>query len=385
MVSGETVAVSPQHLKSELENRGLRAQNINIKRKFIPAWNNGKFKPEEFMMFVQEMVSLLRAGLPLTEVLLLSSDRPSSPELGQIISRVLQDVRDGALLSEAFGNQGEVFDPLFLAALKIGEKSGELPSVLIRYQEFLRRKVALRKKISQAMAYPLFLLIALAVILGVLFAFVMPRFVSMYANFDAQLPAPTQVLLSIVNHFPYFAAFIVGLLTSCWLLWRRFVATTDGLAKIHRLKLYMPVWGKVEQTSMTAYFARALATLLSGGTPLLEALRVVRDSFPNLAYAQRIASTADLVLQGESLTIAARSAHLLPETALKMIQVGEKSGSLDNMLFEIAQYYEEMLENKLGRFMSLIEPALIAVMGLLIGGIIIVMYLPIFNLAEVIR
>ncbi|HEY6095572.1 MAG TPA: type II secretion system F family protein [Gallionellaceae bacterium] len=385
IIAGKTVSASPEQLAVELAGRGLRAQRIVLKRDLIRFWQSNRVKPEEFILFVQEMISLLRAGLPLPEVLALASDRPASPVLGQVIVQVLQNVREGMLLSQACEKHADVFDALFLAALRIGEKSGELPAVLTRYQEFLRRKVTLRKKISQALAYPLFLLAALVVILGVLFAFVMPRFVSMYANFDAKLPLPTQWLLAAVEHFPLLAMLLAATAAAGWYGWRAYLATPDGRISIDRWKLRAPLLGRAEQTATSAYFARSLATLLSGGTPLLEALQVVQGSFPNLAYAQRIKAAAERVLQGESFANAARAAELLPETALKMIQVGEKSGALDDMLFEIARFYEEVLENNLARIMSLIEPMLVALMGILIGGIIIVMYLPIFSLAEVIR
>lgn len=385
LVAGESTAASPEILKTELENQGLRAQRIYVKRSITRFWRKSAVRPEDFLLFVQELMSLMRAGLPLPEVLALAADRPANPELGQVIGSVLKDVQEGMLFSQACANHPDIFDSLFIAALRTGEKTGELPAVLARYRDYLRRRVALRKKISQALAYPVFLLIALVTILGVLFGFVMPRFVSMYANFDAKLPAPTQWLLSAVEHFPIIAAIctVIGVLV--WMAWRSFISAPAGRLKIDRWKLHAPLTGATERTSMFAHFARALATLLAGGTPLLEALRIVQESIPNRACALQIAEVADKITQGESLAKAVRMAGLLPETAIKMIQVGEASGGLDSMLAEVAQFYEDALENSLARLMALIEPALVLLMGLMIGGIIIVMYLPIFNLAEVIR
>ena len=385
LVVGESAAASPENLKSELENLGLRAQKIRIKRNWTKMWRRSAVRPEEFLLFVQELLSLMRAGLPLPEVLALAADRPGEPALGQVLSRVLKDVRAGMLLSQACAVHPDIFDGLFLAALRTGEKTGELPAVLARYLEFLRRQVALRKKISQALAYPLFLLVALSVILGVMFAFVMPRFVSMYANFDAKLPAPTQWLLAAVAHFPVIAL-AGGALGALGLYgWRSFSANPAGRLTIDQWKLRAPLIGDAARTAAIAHLARSLATLLAGGTPLLEALRTVQASFPNRAFALRLADVADRVTQGESLAKAVRATGLMPETAIKMLQVGEASGGLDRMLTEMAQYYEEALENRLARIMALVEPALVLLMGLMIGGIIIVMYLPIFNLAEVIR
>ncbi len=385
LITGESAAASTQDLQAELEQRGLLVQRIRRQSDGGQFWRRGVVRPQELLLLVQELVSLARAGLPLTEVLALAADRPGEPALARVLGRVLADVRAGQLLSQACAAHPDVFDSTFLTVLRTGEKTGELPAVLARYQDLLRRHVALRKKVGQAMAYPLFLLLALGVILGVMFAFVMPRFVAMYANFDAQLPLPTRWLLAAVEHSPYVAA--VALLAGGLGLWgwRALLATPAGRLRIDAWKLRLPLFAGAARTAALAQLARSLATLLAGGTPLVEALRTVHESFPNRALAQRLAKVTDLVTQGQALAPAMRAAGVLPETALKMLQVGEASGSLDRMLAEMAQYYEEALDGRLARLMALIEPALILLMGLMIGGIIIVMYLPIFNLAEVIR
>ncbi|HET9462568.1 MAG TPA: type II secretion system F family protein, partial [Thiobacillus sp.] len=228
LVVGEGAAASPEGLKAELENLGLRAQRIRVKRSLALLWRKSAVRPEDFLQFVQELMALMRAGLPLPDVLALAADRPANPQLGQILGRVLKDVREGMLFSQACASHPDIFDTLFLAALRTGEKTGELPAVLARYQDFLRRRVALRKKISQALAYPAFLLVTLLTILGILFAFVMPRFVSMYANFDAQLPAPTQWLLAAVEHFPLIAAVGIALGALAWSSWRTYAAAPGG-------------------------------------------------------------------------------------------------------------------------------------------------------------
>lgn len=385
VIHGEGVAASAELLQSELKILGLHVQHIRVSLNWRQMFRQRMVRPQEFLLLVQELVSLTRAGLPLPEVLALAADRPGEPALARVLNRVLGDVRTGLLLSQACALHAEVFDPLFLAALRTGEKTGELPAVLARYQEFLRREVALRKKMSQALAYPVFLLVALLVILGVMFAFVMPRFVSMYANFDAKLPLPTQWLMAAVEHFPLIALAAVLLVVPALLGWRALAARPAGRLRIDQWKLRVPLLGAAIQTAAVAHLARSLATLLAGGTPLVEALRTVHESFPNRAYAVQLAEVTALVTQGESLARAMRTGKVMPETALKMLQVGEASGALERMLAEMAQYYEEALEGRLARLMALIEPALVLLMGLMIGGIIIVMYLPIFNLAEVIR
>ncbi len=385
VIRGRGVAASVELLQSELSARGLHVQSIRLSHDWHRLLRQRWVGPQQLLLLVQELVSLTRAGLPLPEVLALAADRPGEPALAQVLARVLDDVRAGMLLSEACARHPEVFEPLFLSALRTGEKTGELPAVLARYQEFLRRQVALRKKMSQALAYPMFLLLALGVILGVMFAFVMPRFVAMYANFDARLPAPTQWLLAAVGNFPLIAGAALVLGVGAVLAGRTLASRPGGRLRLDQWKLRLPLLGTTLQTAALAHLARSLATLLAGGTPLVEALRTVHTSFPNRAYAARLAEVTTRVTQGESLTRSMRQEGVMPETALKMLQVGEASGALDRVLADMAQYYEEALESRLARLMALIEPALVLLMGLMIGGIIIVMYLPIFNLAEVIR
>ncbi len=385
LVAGECAAASVDALRAELESQGLRAQRIRIKRTLTALWGRSKVRAEDIAQLVQEFVSLMRAGLPLPEAVAIAADRPGQPMLAQVLERVLKDIQEGALFSQACAAHPEVFDPLFLAAARTGEKTGEMPVVMGRHLEFMRRKVAMSKKISQAMAYPLFLLVVLGVILSVMFAFVMPRFVSMYANFDAKLPAPTQWLLAAVAHFPLIALAVSLLGASAFLGWRSFISRPEGRLKLDDWKLRAPLAGNAARTAAVAQLARALSTLLSGGTALVEALRITQESFPNRAFALKVAEATERVTQGESLAHAARATGLMPDTAIKMLQVGEATGGLDRMLGEIAQYYEEALESRLARIMALIEPSLVMIMGVMIGGIIIVMYLPIFNLAEVIR
>ncbi len=384
-VAGERAAVSVQALELELQEQGLYAQRIRPKPGFPGLVRRHAVRPGEFLLFVQELTALMRAGLPLPEVLELAADRPSSPALGQVLTLVLRDIRAGLSFSSACAAHADTFDALFLAAVRTGETTGELPAVLARYQEFLRRRVMLRKKVSQALAYPVFLLLILLAILGLLFAFVMPRFAAMYANFNASLPAPTQWLLAVVQYFPWIAMTALILTGGLWTAWRLYVTRPAGRLAVDAWTLRVPLLGASLRTQVIVNFARNLSTLLAGGTPLLEGLRIVQASFPNRAAAARVRQVAQGVEQGESLAFAVQAAGLLPETAVKMIRVGEAGGGLDGMLSEVAHYYEEILDTQLARLMALVEPVLVLFMGLLIGGIIIVMYLPIFNLAEVIR
>lgn len=384
-VSGEEVAGSASELRAQLQNQGLLVQEIRRKRAHLAVFSRSPIRPEHFLLFNQEFVALQRAGLTVPDALVLAANRPDNPAFGRILQRILEDVRGGTLFSDACARHADVFEALYVSAVRTGEKTGDLVKVLTRYQDYLRHRVALRKKVAQALAYPAFLLIALAVILVVLFIFVLPRFVTMYADFGAELPWATRVLVNIVDRFFIVAPVAAALGIVLWTAWRRWTATERGRRWVDDVKLRLPYIGQLSHTVAVAQLARSLSTLLGGGTPLVQAMRTAREGLSNSVYAARLDSATQKVTEGSSLAQAARSVQLLPDTAIKMVEVGEASGGLDTMLAEVALFYEENLDGRLARAMTLIEPILMLLMGLLIGTIIIVMYLPIFRMADVIK
>lgn len=384
LASGEKAAPSEQMLRQELAVQGLFVQNVRKKGGAV-GFRRQRVKPDDFLMFVQEFTSLTRAGLTIPETLKLVADRPANPILGQVLQRVLEDVQGGAALSDACARHSEVFDGLYLAAVRTGEKSGALPVVLLKYQAYLRHRIDLQRKVSQALAYPAFLLITLIVILAVLFVFVLPRFVNLYADFDAQLPLPTRVLIAFVEYIPYYMTAFAAAGFMGWLAWRRWMTQEAARIWLDRFKERLPIIGAVLRDNAIAQFARTLATLLVGGTPLVEAMRITRESLGNRARAQRLAEATTQVMEGQSLAQALLAAELMPVTAIKMIEVGEATGSLDTLLAEVAGFFEERLAHTLARMMTLIEPLLMLLMGVFVGGTIIVMYLPIFYIVDVIK
>ncbi len=383
-LTGESVAASEEALRAELSGRGLLVREVRAKRARW-SWRAPRVRPEDFALYNHEFMALVRAGLTVPDALVLASDRPDCPALGKVLARVREDVGGGVSLSEACARHPEVFERLYLAAVRTGEKTGDLAGVLARYQDYLRQRVALRKKVSQALAYPIFLLVALAVILAVLFAFVMPRFVAMYADLGAELPLPTRVLLSVMDHLYVVGPALIGAGALAAWAWRRWLSSDSGRRQLDRLREGMPYFGELARVHTAAQLARSLSTLLAGGTPLVEALQTAASSVTNRVYLDRLEATTKQVTEGSSLAQAVRASALMPPMATRMIEVGEASGGLDAMLAEVAQFYEEVLDSRLGRMMALVEPLLMLLMGILVGGIIIVMYLPVFNMANVIR
>jgi type IV pilus assembly protein PilC len=383
VTTGSEEAISSEALRLKLEEHGFRVQSIH--RATLGLFKRKGVSPEIFLLFNQEFLALLRAGLTVSDALALSLDHPGRSEFGQVLAHVYQAVQEGTLLSDACAQHADLFDPLYIAALKTGEKTGELVTVLTRYQDYLRRQMLLQRKIKRAMAYPIFLMIILIIILAALFGFVMPRFVAMYASFDAALPTPTRWLLEIVNNLPVLFPLSLLLGGALWMGWRYWSTTESGRLKLDRWKADIPVLGGIVQNIAVARISRSLSTLLGGGTTLVDALHTTQQALRNRAYAAHLALAAQRVTEGLGLAEAFRQTKAFPSTVIKMIEVGESSGALDKMLVEAAQFYEERLEDQMEMATALIEPLLMLVMGVIVGGVIIVMYLPIFNLANVIR
>lgn len=382
---GEESAISEQALREDLARRGFMAQELGLKRSGLGLPSRQYVKPEVFLLLNQEFTALLRAGLTIPDALRLAADRPDSPQLTQVLRHVEEAVRGGMSLSEACAQHKEVFDGLYLAALRTGEKTGALPQVLAKYQVNLRHRVELMRKVGHALAYPVFLLITLAVILAVLFVFVLPRFVSLYADFGAQLPAPTRVLISLVEVMPYVAPLAALLGVAGWFFWQRLLRDEAIRIRMDAFKEKIPLLGGIYRHTASAQLARTLETLLAGGTTLVEAMQITAESIPNRYRAELLKKVRQQVMEGVSLASAMASAKVLTATAVKMIEVGEAGGGLEDMLTEVAVFHEEALSNSLTRMMSLIEPLLMLLMGVFVGGIIIVMYLPIFYIADVIK
>jgi type IV pilus assembly protein PilC len=384
-IQGEESALSELALREDLARRGMMAQELRLKRDGLGLPGRQRIKPEAFLLLNQEFTALLRAGLTIPEALRLAAERPDSPQLSRVLRHVEEQVRGGMSLSEACALHGDVFDGLYLAALRTGEKTGALHQVLAKYQVNLRHRVELMRKVGHALAYPVFLLIALAVILAVLFAFVLPRFVTLYSDFGAQLPAPTRALIGLVNAMPYAVPLAVLAGAAGWVLWKKSLQDQAMRIRIDALKERIPLLGGIFRHTASAQLARTLGTLLAGGTTLVEAMQITAESIPNRYRAELLKEVRRQVMEGVSLASAMAATRVLPATAVKMVEVGEAGGGLEDMLSEVAVFHEEALSNSLTRMMALIEPILMLLMGVFVGGIIIVMYLPIFYIVDVIK
>lgn len=381
----EAAAPDGESLRAQLEEEGCLVRSLREKRSWRRGLEGRGVGDRELHQATQELVTLLRSGVTVPEALELAADRPNSPVLGPVLRKIREDVLSGAQLSEACAKYPGVFDGLYLSSLRTGERSGDLSQPLSRYLEYLERRIALGDKVSQAMVYPAFLMVVLIGVLAVLFAFVLPRFAALYSEFNAEMPLPTRILMTLVGRLPLTAAAAAGAGLAAWLGGRAWAATRGGRLWLDRAKLRLPVLREFTGPFLVSQLARTLSTLLAGGTTLAEALSVTGESLPNAAFASGFRRVTARVLEGGSFSGALEDERLLPRAAVKMIRVGESAGQLEAMLRAVAEASERTLERRIQGALTLVEPVFILAAGLLVGSVIVVMYLPILRLADVVR
>lgn len=334
----------------------------------------------EFLIFNQQFNTLIKAGLPILRALDLLAERAAAPKLRPILDEVRERVRGGALLSEALAEQ-EVFPRVYVTSVLAGEKSGNLPGVLEQYIAYQRMTTTFRRRLLAALIYPAILVLVSAGILTFVTVYVIPRFASLFSELNLELPAVTRIVIALALEFrPFVLGGFLLLAVAGFLgfLWTR---TEAGGRALDRFILKLPVAGDTWLKFQTAQFARTLATLLGGGTPLVQALETAAGAASSRLLQQMIHQATSRVREGKSLHESLQETGLVPPLALEMIEVGEATGSLAPMLTSVAEFYEEEVNLRLSAIVSVTEPAILVTTAFVVGFILVALYLPIFTFA----
>ena len=343
-----------------------------------------KLNLEKFLIFNQQFVTLIRAGLPILKSLDLLADRLTDPKLGPYVRAVRDEVRNGTLLSDAFRNQG-IFPKIYVTTVMAGEKSGSLAEVLDRYIAYQKLTLAVRKKVMVSLMYPSVLIVLVILLIVFLVAYVVPNFAELYASMQAQLPPITQVLIAVgTTARNYILLFAAGLLAAIF-LFRAWSQRESARERIDAVKLRMPILGDIWIKFQVAQFSRVLSTLLTGGIPLVQGLETASDSLGTPLLRKALGKASKLVREGQTLSGSLTSTKIFPPLAIDMIEVGESTGALPVMLTSVAEFYEEDVNTRMTAALSLIEPAIMIFMGGFVAFVLIALYLPIFSLADTIR
>jgi type IV pilus assembly protein PilC len=352
--------------------KGLLSTDLQLPRR-------RKVKQDQFVVFNQQFVTLIHAGLPIIQSIELLMKRQRNPFFRSILQDVRDRVRGGELLSEAFAAQN-IFPKVYTTTLLAGEKSGNLEEVLGRYIAFQRLALSFRKKLVSSLVYPVLLVVMLVVMLIFLITFVVPQFANLYSQLGVELPPLTTVMLAIGTNAQHDTPYVaLGLVIAGFLIWR-WMKSDAGATQVDRIKLKTPLLGDIWLKYQVAVFSRMLSTLLSGGLPLVPALETAGESMQSRLIAHGVNGATVKVREGQPLARSLEASRVFPEMSVEMIEVGESTGSLPAMLNSEAEFYEEDVTNALATAMALIEPIILVVMGVVVAFVLISLYLPIFSL-----
>lgn len=386
IIEGIYVAQSEAALRRELEDKGLHVLSLKPRLGFgaISFGPSRKITRHEFLVFNQELATLLKAGMPLVQSLDILRSRLTNPVFKSVLDDVHEKVRGGTALSDAFAAHGDLFPNVYTASLMAGERSGNLDAVLRRFVSYSKTVDTVRSKTISAMIYPIILVLLAVVLVSIIVIKVVPTFAEFYSSFDAELPLSTRVIVGVsdfVRAQLWLILIAVAGTVVTFLAWLR---QPGRGAEFDRLLLKLPVIGASFHKFSTSQMARTLATLLGGGIPLVNSLEIAARSTGNRHMGRELDIVAVKVREGQSFAGTLLERQTVPDVAIKMIEVGESTGALTEMLNSLADFYDEEIETEVARFVTLIEPAMLVFMGVVIAGIVLALYLPLFQLTSVI-
>ncbi|HJT16340.1 MAG TPA: type II secretion system F family protein [Thermoanaerobaculia bacterium] len=337
---------------------------------------------ERFLLFNQELLALVKAGLPILQSFDIMLERQKDARFREVLTDIRDKLKSGVALSDAFASYGDMFPPIYATSLRAGERSGDLEGVLRRFLKYQKMMVALRKRVITAMIYPTILIVLSLAMVAVMLIKVIPRFAEFYAGFDAQLPAFTRLLITIADALN--RHLLIGVVSAVIvvILVRQWVSTTGRLAW-DRLKLRLPFVGGVMHRVAVMQFTQSLGTLLSGGTPMVPAIEIASQSVGNQQVATKVSTIVQQVREGEPLWRSLEATGVITDLAVEMIKVGESTGALTEMLANVSEFYDEEIEARLSRVVAAIEPIILVFMGLVIATLLYAFYLPLFQLSSV--
>jgi type IV pilus assembly protein PilC len=390
MIGGTLEADSQTAVATRLRQMGYApvsieaAKGAGLKME-IKLPGSGRVKPKDLAVFARQFATMINSGLSLLRALTILADQTANKRLAEVIGEIRGEVEKGTALSTALAQHPKVFNRLFVAMIKSGEIGGFLDQVLLRVAEALEKDVALRSKIKSAMTYPVVVFAMVLMIVTAMLIFIVPMFKTLYASLGGQLPLPTRVLINVSNAVKHGFPFVIVGIVLISFGFRRWVASPSGRYYLDAFKLRAPVFGVLFHKTALSRFSRTLATLLRSGVPILQSLEIVSDTVNNGVMSKAVRDVQDAVREGESLAAPLGKHAVFPPMVVQMLAVGEETGALDTMLTKVADFYDQEVEATVDALTSLIEPILIAVMGGAVGSMVIALYMPMFNIINLIK
>jgi type IV pilus assembly protein PilC len=384
-IKGEYAAKNPSMVKAELRRQGINPTSVKTKPKPLFGSAGRKITAREISVFSRQIAVMMGAGVPLVQGFDIIAGGQANPRMKNMLTDVKTDIEGGSTLYEALGKHPVQFDELYCNLVKAGESAGVLDTVLDTVATYKENIEALKGKIKKAMFYPAIVLAVAVLVSAILLIFVVPQFEDVFKNFGAELPAFTQMIVNasrfLVEYWWMALLIIAGTIGGLIFLYKRSPAFSRFLA---RAVLKLPIIGQILHQSAVARFARTLGVTFRAGVPLVEALESVSGATGSPVYNEAVKRIKDDVAVGHQLQLAMRQVNLFPNMVVQMVAIGEESGALDKMLFKVADFYEQEVNNAVDALASLLEPFIMVIIGVMVGGMVVGMYLPIFKLAAVV-
>ncbi|MGZ8251528.1 MAG: type II secretion system F family protein [Methylophilaceae bacterium] len=368
-------------------NATLRRQGINVikVKKQSSFQKSGKVTDKDVTLFTRQLATMMKAGVPLLQSFDIVGKGHSNPAVAKLLFDIKSDVETGSSLSQSFRKYPLYFDALFCNLIGAGEQAGILDTLLDRLATYKEKILAIKSKIKSALFYPISIIVVAFVITAVIMIFVIPAFKELFSSFGADLPAPTLVVMAISDFFvAYWWAIFGSIGGGLWFFFYTWKRSEKMQSTMDRLLLKLPIFGHLIRIATIARFARTLSTMFAAGVPLVEALDSVAGASGNRVYYDATKKIQSEISTGTSLTVAMQNANVFPNMVLQMVAIGEESGALDSMLSKVADFFEGEVDDAVDALASLMEPIIMVVLGVLIGGLVIAMYLPIFKMGSVV-
>ena len=383
-VKGETSGKGAALVRAELRKQGINAKKV-VKKREINLGGKKKIKPMDIAIFTRQMATMMKAGVPLVQAFEIVADGLDNPSMKDVVLKIKADVEGGNNFAGALQKHPALFDDLYCSLVDAGEQSGALETMLDRVALYKEKSEALKQKIKKAMKYPIAVICVAVIVTAILLIKVVPTFQELFQGFGAELPAFTQFVIGLSESLQANFLIIVASLVVFVIAFSEARKRSEGFRNgIDRTLLKLPIIGDITFKSTIARYARTLSTTFAAGVPLIDALDACAGATGNVVYRNAVLQVKEDVSTGQQLQFAMRSTGVFPAMALQMTAIGEESGALDAMLEKVAIYYEDEVDNAVDGLTSMMEPLIMAVLGVLIGGLIIAMYLPIFQLGQVV-
>jgi type IV pilus assembly protein PilC len=379
-------------LKGEMRAPGQAAVNVMLRRQGITPLKvkktgglgkGGKITEKDITMFTRQLATMMKSGVPLLQAFDIVGKGHSNPAVARLLMDIKNEVQTGSSLSQAFKKHPLYFDALYCNLINAGEQAGILDTVLDRLATYKEKILAIKGKIKSALTYPIAVIVVAFIITAVIMIFVIPAFKELFSSFGANLPAPTLAVMAMSDFFvKYWYAIFGGIGGSLYAFFYTLKRSKKMQETMQRLSLRLPVFGPILEKSATARWTRTLSTMFAAGVPLVDALDSVAGAAGNIIYYNATKKIQSEVATGTSLTVAMQNAELFPNMVIQMVAIGEESGALDSMLSKVADFFEAEVDDAVEALSSLMEPMIMVVLGTLIGGLVVAMYLPIFKMGE---